>query len=401
MSEQYIRDTADWAIAFNLACSEVEEFVFDDGDEAVGILAFRVRFASGNQVVALSSRPKNLRSKKGQIRIDEAAFHDDLDELLKAAIAILMWGGSVAIWSTHNGHKNPFNRLVEKIAAKELSYSLHRVTLKDAIADGLYRRVCLMSNRRWSAIAEQEWTAQLYQDYGPAAAEELDVIPFAGGEGSVFQRGWFNIISESLQPLSGRTCRFWDIAATSKQLAKSSHYFTAGTKMRRSVCGQNPLSAKHSQRSGDRYTILHSLHEQVGPAEVETLILKTAQADGRQCLVRWELEGGSNAKIFADGLQKKLRSFGFNADYLLPRGDKVTRAMPFATEAFNNRVDLVEGVWNEKYLDCCQAFDGTPRPLVNDVVDSSSGCYSVLSVQSAPQPNLQPPQRDLQSRRVF
>jgi predicted phage terminase large subunit-like protein len=386
MSEQYIRDTAEWAIAFNLACSEVEEFVFDDGDEAVGILAFRVRFASGHQVVALSSRPKNLRSKKGKIRIDEAAFHDDLEELLKAAIAILMWGGSVAIWSTHNGSKNPFNKLVEKIAAKELAYSFHQVTLNDAIRDGLYRRICLINNRRWSWDAERAWVEQLYKDYGPAAAEELDVIPFAGGDGSVFERSWFNIVPESLLPKSGRTCRFWDIAATAKELAKSSHYFTAGTKMR---------------RTGDRYTVLHSLHEQVGPAEVENLILKTAQADGRQCLVRWELEGGSNAKIFAEGLKKKLSAMGYNADYVLPRGDKVTRAMPFATAAFNNRVDLIEGIWNEKYLDCCQAFDGSAKTLVNDIVDSSSGCYSVLSAQSAPEPNIQPPQRDLQSRRVF
>ena len=35
--------------------------------------------------------------------IDEAAFHDDLPELLKAALAFTMWGGVVRVISTHNG----------------------------------------------------------------------------------------------------------------------------------------------------------------------------------------------------------------------------------------------------------------------------------------------------------
>jgi phage terminase large subunit-like protein len=204
--------------------------------------------------------------------------------------------------------------------------------------------------------------------------------------GKVFQRQWFNIIPVEACPPNGVTCRHWDIAATAAKLATASHYFTAGTKIR---------------RNGDRYTILHSLWEQVGPSEVESLIIKTAQADGKQCKVRFELEGGSNAIIFADGLRRKLRSLGFNADYVAPRGDKVARAMPLATAAYNNQVDMVEGLWNEVYLDCCLRFDGSAKPLINDVIDSSSGCYSVLSAQSAPEPNIQPPQRDLQSRRVF
>ena len=386
MSEQYIRDAAEWAKHFSLAASAVEEFLFDDGDEDSGILAYRLRFASGHQVVALSSRPKNLRSKKGHIRIDEAAFHDDLDELLKAAIAILMWGGSVAIWSTHNSKNNPFAKLVDKIREGELDYSLHRCTLQDAVEEGLYRRICLITGTPWTIEGEFEWVKRIYADYGPAAKEELDVEPFAGGDGSVFNRHWFNVIPASAAPTAGITCRHWDIAGTAKELAEKHHYYTAGTKM---------------NRLGDRYTVLHSLWQQIGPSEVENLITATAKADGKRCLIRIELEGGSNALIWAEGVKRRLRALGFNADFVSPRGDKVTRAMPYATDAYNNNVDIVEGVWNDTYLDCLQSFDGSPKPLVNDVTDSSSGCYSVLSNRTQQPAPPQPKQRDLKTSRVF
>lgn len=204
--------------------------------------------------------------------------------------------------------------------------------------------------------------------------------------GKVFQRQWFNIVPAEACPLNGIICRYWDIAATAKEIATATHYYTAGTKM---------------LRLGDRYAILHSLWDQVGPSEVENLIIKTAQADGRTCLVRFELEGGSNAIIFAEGLKRKLRSMGFNAECTAPRGDKVTRAMPFATAAYNNQVDIIEGLWNETYLDCCLRFDGTAKPLINDVIDSSSGCFAQLSNRSQSPPPKQPAQRNLASTRVF
>src|SRR6266699_164165 len=65
--------------------SGIDEIVLED--ERANILAYRIRFASGHKIVALSSRPSNLRGKDGCAVIDEAAFHEDLPELLKAALA--------------------------------------------------------------------------------------------------------------------------------------------------------------------------------------------------------------------------------------------------------------------------------------------------------------------------
>jgi len=58
---------------------------------------------SDKQLVISTAAGANLRGKQGRVIIDEAAFHDNLEELLKAALALLMWGGEVRIISTHNG----------------------------------------------------------------------------------------------------------------------------------------------------------------------------------------------------------------------------------------------------------------------------------------------------------
>ena len=178
MAEEFISDCADWVKKYQLAAGAVEEEILVDEDK--DILTFRIRFASGNKIVALSSRPSNLRGKAGRVVIDEAAFHDDLKELIKAAIALLMWGGEVRIISTHDGDTNAFNELVKDIRSGRTPYTLHRVTLDDALADGLYQRICLTLNREWSQEAEAKWRQDLINFYGDAADEELFCVPSQG-----------------------------------------------------------------------------------------------------------------------------------------------------------------------------------------------------------------------------
>jgi phage FluMu gp28-like protein len=185
MTSQFIEDCAFWARSYSLAASAVEEVVLRDDERDVQ--AFRIRFASGHHVTALSSRPRNLRSKQGRVILDEYAFHDDQDELLKAAMALLMWGGCIRIISTHNGEQNAFNVLVEEVRKGRRRYSLHRTTLDDALAEGLYQRICLTQGRTWSPEAEHTWRQQLLDFYGEGADEELFCIP-RQGSGRYFTR---------------------------------------------------------------------------------------------------------------------------------------------------------------------------------------------------------------------
>ena len=176
MTREYIDTCADWAKKLQVVTGQINEDVFRDGDERE-IKAFRIDFASGHKILALSNRPSNLRGKQGRVIIDEAAFVDDLPELLKAALALLMWGGQVIVISTHNGADNPFNELIRDVRAGNLPYSLHRITLDDALAGGLYRRICQVTKKEWTPEAEEGWRADLVKTYGDGADEELFCIP--------------------------------------------------------------------------------------------------------------------------------------------------------------------------------------------------------------------------------
>jgi phage FluMu gp28-like protein len=172
-----------WARVFDRAAGAIEEgeeLFRDEKDAEQRIKTYTIKFPSGFRIVALSSRPANLRGKQGVVVIDEAAFHGQLEELLKAALALLIWGGRVRVISTHDGDQNPFNELVTEIRAGKRAGTVHRTTFGEAIADGLYQRVCMRKGDAWSIETEAAWRASVYKFYGDAATEELDVIPSQG-----------------------------------------------------------------------------------------------------------------------------------------------------------------------------------------------------------------------------
>jgi phage FluMu gp28-like protein len=89
----------------------------------------------------------------------------------------LIWGGELRIISTHNGDDNPFNELVKDVRAQKVPYALHRVTFDEALAEGLYRRVCAKLNQDWTAEGEATWRKEIRAFYGADAEEELDCVP--------------------------------------------------------------------------------------------------------------------------------------------------------------------------------------------------------------------------------
>jgi hypothetical protein len=175
MAETYIEDVATWARELNMQCSASQKILKDEDKD---ILVFRVKFASGHKVAALSSKPTNFRSKKGRVVLDEFAFHNNPEELLKAAIALLIWGGRLAIISTHYGESNAFNTIIKEIrAGLRPEWSLHRTTFDEALADGLGPRVAARQKQVWSPEWEKSWRDNIYATYGVMAQEELDCIP--------------------------------------------------------------------------------------------------------------------------------------------------------------------------------------------------------------------------------
>jgi phage FluMu gp28-like protein len=168
--------------------SGIEEFLFEDQDENGNtrhITSYRIRFSSGFQITALSSRPANIRGLQGKVVIDEAAFHPDVQGVLDAATALLIWGGEIVIISSHNGKSNPFNLLIKDIESGRYGEdaAVYTVTFDDAVSNGLYERVCLMKGWKATAEGKQKWYAKIRNAYGvrkAAMREELDAIPRDG-----------------------------------------------------------------------------------------------------------------------------------------------------------------------------------------------------------------------------
>lgn len=208
MAREFIDAVALWAKMFDKAAGEVQEDILNDEDK--DILTFVIYFESGFKVQALSSNPSNLRGMQGTVIIDEAAFHERLAEVLKAALALTMWGSKVRLISTHNGIDNLFNQLIQDSRAGKKRYSIHTITLDDACLEGLYQRICQVTKQEWSQEKEDEWKANLLKDTATEedALEEYYCVPKNGG-GAYISRSY----RERAASLDAPVVRFTGTAA--------------------------------------------------------------------------------------------------------------------------------------------------------------------------------------------
>ncbi|WP_432769796.1 hypothetical protein [Sphingopyxis sp.] len=212
-STYYIGDTKDKGLEFVATCAgfartvakellAIDEFLFDDvqpDGSSKQIAAYRIRFASGNAIVALSSNPANIRGLQGRVVIDEAAFHRNVAAVIDACNALLIWGGVIRIISTHNGVLNAFNELIKETRQGQYEYSIHTISFDDAVANGLYERVCLMRGWDASVEAKAKWYRKIRKSYGSrveAMREELDVIP-REGDGVMLPLAWIEACSSA------------------------------------------------------------------------------------------------------------------------------------------------------------------------------------------------------------
>lgn len=109
----------------------------------------------------------------------------DVQGVLDAATALLIWGGQITVISSQNGKNNPFAQFVRDIEAGRYGEdaAVFTVTFDEAVANGLYERVCWMKGKTPTAEDKAKWYAKIRNGYGvrkAAMREELDVIPRDG-----------------------------------------------------------------------------------------------------------------------------------------------------------------------------------------------------------------------------
>lgn len=175
--------------------------------------------------------------------------------------------------------------------------------------------------------------------------------------GKLFNKAWFEIVTAV--PAGLRKVRFWDLAATEKELNKKDPDYTASILM--------------GELNGIYY-ILDSTAEQIDPARTDMTMQNTARADGVGVAVRWEREGGASGKRDTRHIASGLA--GFDAVGVAPTTDKVTRAKPLAAQAYAGNVKLLAGAWNEEWLN---HMHGQPDLPHDDIMDGSSGAFNYLA----------------------
>lgn len=135
-AQLYGEDCKFWASVLNIAAGDLGESVIDPKEK---FSALRLPMANARSIWSLSSNVNAQAGKRGTRKLDEFALNPENRQLYAIAKPGIQWGGRLVIFSTHRGTFNYFNELVREVREKgnPKGISLHRVTLEDALRQGL------------------------------------------------------------------------------------------------------------------------------------------------------------------------------------------------------------------------------------------------------------------------
>jgi len=177
-------------------------------------------------------------------------------------------------------------------------------------------------------------------------------------EGGLFKRHWFEKVSAP--PAHRKIVRGWDLAASKQKSASSSSgpAYTAG--LRLSV-------------ADGVYYIEDVRRDRAGPAEVNRLIKSTADHDPPGTRISIPQDPGQAAKGQVLSFAQLLT--GFDVRFSPETGDKEMRALPVSAQAEAGNVKIIDGPWNEAFLEEVSMF---PSGTYKDQVDALSRAFSEL-----------------------
>ena len=142
----YLEQCKRWAKGLNFIANDLGVRLVDSKKD---LKAFVLKFSSGFCIYSLPSTPDALVGKTGHVKLDEFAVHGDQRQLFAFAKPCTTWGGQLAIISTHRGVNTVFNQFIHSIKeyGNPMGFSYHRVTLHDAVAQGLVERINKVTGR--------------------------------------------------------------------------------------------------------------------------------------------------------------------------------------------------------------------------------------------------------------
>lgn len=178
--------------------------------------------------------------------------------------------------------------------------------------------------------------------------------------GKVFNRAWFTIQKTApAESLFDKVVRGWDMAAS-----QDSGDYTTGVLL---------------GKIGSLYYVLDVVRGQWSPGARNKVILQTAQIDEQKYpttgVSNWfEQEPGSGGKAQVDDLRRLLD--GFNVRSEPSSASKTVRADPMSCQCEAGNVIIIEGDWNDVYLN---ELHGFPDGKYDDQVDGGSLAYNKIA----------------------
>jgi predicted phage terminase large subunit-like protein len=191
-----------------------------------------------------------------------------------------------------------------------------------------------------------------------AAAGQLQQRPTAR-EGGLFKRAWLTVV-DKLPERKLERVRAWDLASTAEGGTTSDPDYTVGVLM-----GRDP----------DTMTlyVLDVTRGRWTPGEVEEKIIQSAAVDGSDCKIQLPKDPGQAGKFQAHYLVGKLQGYSVKIEPEV--GDKEKRADPLAAQAEHGFVRLLEGHWNQAFIN---ELCGFPNAAHDDQVDAASAAFRAL-----------------------
>lgn len=178
----------------------------------------------------------------------------------------------------------------------------------------------------------------------------------APAEGNVFKPDKIEIVAAA--PVGTRFVRAWDFAAT-----LNGGDWTVGA-----LLGETP---------DKRLIIADIVRLQGSPDDVEAALVNTAKRDGSAVRISIPQDPAQAGKAQVSYFIKKLSGFTVNASP--ESGDKLTRAMPLASQVNVGNVQMIKAEWNNILINELRMF---PNSTYKDQTDALSRAFMEFNGQN-------------------
>ena len=186
------------------------------------------------------------------------------------------------------------------------------------------------------------------------------------GGGGLFKEEWCTMVDEADVPKHLRKARAWDKAGTKPNPTNTDPDWTVGA----SGCldEDGNLWVTDIVRLRDR------------PAVVQQTIEKTAELDGKDCVIGLPRDVGSAGKESADNSKARLMRLGYNSMINSVSKGKAVRFEPVSILAQERKIFVVKAPWNKPFFEELETLDFTSRRrgVHDDIADAVADLYHML-----------------------